>query len=70
MDILERLYATPEDGTPPELIDDVIAEIIRLRAALAGLLEFPGGQYSECEGFEEAWDEAKAALQPSQDTGE
>ena len=38
-DILKKLYAVPETGADPDLIDEVAAEIERLRAELDAVLE-------------------------------
>lgn len=46
----------------------LIAAAPKLLAALHGLLQFPGGQYSESDGFDEAWAAAKAAY--AEATGE
>jgi len=41
-DILEILYGVPETGATPDIIDDAIAEIIKLRTAIRETLEDNG----------------------------
>ena len=65
IDIVERLRNGVYGTNRIPLCAEAAEEIERLRSALLGLLEFPGGQYSECDGFDAAWAAAQASLTPN-----
>ena len=54
----------------PELIEhDAEETAYNLLAALKGMLEFPSGQYSEYDGFDEAWENAQAIVAKAEGRG-